>query len=81
MRDVTCGVKGNDQQWWLEGRKESLHFLPPSERETLATAQDKGPAKRGFWTHFMVLMGLGSKLPSASTEICFSNVAEILVSK
>lgn len=32
-------------------------------------------------THFIVLIGLGSKLPSASTEICFSNVVEILVSK
>lgn len=27
MPDVTCSIKGNDQQCWQEGRKESLHFL------------------------------------------------------
>lgn len=32
-------------------------------------------------THFTVLIGLGSKFPSASTEVCFSKVEVIRVSK
>ena len=34
-----------------------------------------------YITHFAVLTGLGSKFPSGSTEVCFSNVDLIRVSK
>lgn len=81
MPDVTCRVKGNDEPCWQEERKGRLHFWLPSERNTSHGEKYRTSLEMILDTHFIVLIGLGSKLPSASTEICFSNVVEILVSK
>lgn len=63
------------------GREETLSCLAALGEGTLAPGPETEPAERWPWTHFRVLIGLGSKLPSASTESCFSSVAEILLSK